>query len=184
MVIADVRKSRELNKVDNKKLLVDIDGVICKYDFPALVKEYFNVEIDARDIYAYNLSDVLGVSSKEIDDMFKEQVWGAPEFIEDALGILRGLSKIYEIIIYSNRVKYMGEMGLAKWLIDCGIPFRGIDNGQGEYYCHIDDRPQKLEDTNSKIKLLFSQPWNEGCRNIKGNLKRVYSWPAIRKELL
>lgn len=75
----------------------------------------------------------------------------------------------------------MGYDGLARWLIDYGVPFSGINAGQGEYDYHIDDRPEKLCSTNSKIKLLFTQPWNLLCMNIENNLTRVNSWHEIRE---
>ncbi len=166
------------------RLLLDIDGVVVTYDFVGLVKRYFGVEIEPRAIFAYNLADVLGVSSKEIDDMFQEQVWGKPIFMGNVLDVLEEIKQVYEIIIYSNRIKYMGEAGLVKWLVDYQIPFDGIDYGQSKYDFHIDDRPEKLEDTDSAIKLLYTQPWNIGCLNIKNNLKRIFNWHEIRGELL
>uniref|UniRef100_A0A6M3JVC9 5' nucleotidase n=1 Tax=viral metagenome TaxID=1070528 RepID=A0A6M3JVC9_9ZZZZ len=161
------------------RFLLDIDGVVVKYDFVGLVKRYFGIDIEPKAIFAYNLADVLGVSSKEIDDMFQEQVWGKPVFIDNALDTLNEISKIYEIIIYSNRIKYMGEFELVKWLIDNQIPFEGVDYGQSEYDFHVDDRPEKLEDTNSSIKLLYTQPWNVGCLNVKNNLIRVNNWQEV-----
>ena len=165
-------------------LLLDIDGVVIKYDFVGLVKRYFGVDIEPKAIFAYNLADVLGVPSKEIDNMFQEQVWGKPNFMDNALDVLNEIKQIYEIVIYSNRIKYMGEIGLITWLGEHRIPFKGIDYGQGKYDVHIDDRPEKLEDTDSSIKLLYTQPWNKGCLNIKSNLKRVNNWNDIRRDLL
>uniref|UniRef100_A0A6M3L2P0 5' nucleotidase n=1 Tax=viral metagenome TaxID=1070528 RepID=A0A6M3L2P0_9ZZZZ len=180
MVITEARKRIEDKKTRKPRLLLDIDGVIVRYDFVGLVKRYFGVDIEPKAIFAYNLADVLGVSSKEIDDMFQEQVWGEPVFMDNALDTLNEISKIYEIIIYSNRIKYMGEMGLVKWLINYQIPFEGIDYGQGEYDIHIDDRPEKLEDTKSSIKLLYTQPWNVSCLNVKNNLIRINNWEGVR----
>ena len=74
----------------------------------------------------------------------------------------------------------MGREGLAKWLIDWQIPFTDIDNGLGEYDFHIDDRPEKLCDTNSKVKLLYTQPWNKSCLDIENKLTRVKSWFEIQ----
>jgi 5'(3')-deoxyribonucleotidase len=171
-------------EIRKPRLLLDIDGVVVKYDFTGLVKRYFKVDIEPKAIFAYNLADVLGVSSKEIDDMFQEQVWGKPVFMDYALDTLNEINKIYEIIIYSNRIKYMGGMGLVGWLVEHKIPFWGVDYGQYKYDIHIDDRPEKLEDTDSSIKLLYTQPWNVGCLNIKSNLKRVNNWYEISRELL
>ena len=165
-------------------LLLDIDGVVVKYDFVGLVKRYFGVDIKPDAIFAYNLADVLGVSSKEIDNMFQEQVWGRPVFMDSALDVLKEIKQTYEIVVYSNRVKYMGEFELCKWLIENQIPFDGIDYGKDKYDFHIDDRPKKLQDTNSSIKLLYTQPWNQNCHNIKGNLVRVKNWYEIRQIML
>lgn len=159
--------------------------MVLEYDFPKLVKNFFGVDISKHMIYAYDLADVLGVSPILINTMFKEHIWGKPHFIPGALGVLKDCTAFYEIVIFSNRIKYMSEIELSKWLIDNQILFNGIDvEGSGEYEVHIDDSPAKLAATKSKFKLLFNQPWNENCHNINKNLKRVYTWSDIRKEIL
>mgnify|MGYP001574032515 CR=1 FL=1 len=172
------------SKVWSKKLFricIDLDGVICGYDFPKIVKNFFGVDLSAEMIFAYDLADVLGVAPLVIDAMFREQVYGKPTFVEGAIDTLREWeSKGYELVIYSNRVKYMGYEGLEKWLIDWKIPFTGIDGGGRFYDIHIDDSPAKLMATDSKIKLLFDQPWNQRCHNITGKLRRVKSWREVR----
>ena len=164
------------------QLLVDLDGVVVEYDFPKLVKQYFKVDLARQQIYAYDMADVLGVSNKSIDDMFKEQVFGRPNFIPGALETLQGWYGEHEIVIFSNRVKYMGFQGLSKWLKGNKIPFDTVYHS-GEYDFHIDDSPAKLMNINSKTKLLFNQPWNEGCLNIEKKLKRVFNWVDIEKEV-
>ena len=166
-----------------KKILLDLDGVVVQYDFPRIVRDFFGVDLSSQAIFAYDLADVLGVSSTVINTMFKEQVYGKPNFIDGSLEILKGWqSKTWEIIIYSNRVKYMGEMNLAQWLVDNQIPFSGIDiPGMGNYEFHIDDSPTKLAASNSMTKLLYSQPWNIRCLNVTGKLIRVNSWNEIKE---
>jgi len=184
MVISDARKRMEFPyKLESrpKRICIDIDGVIAEYDFPKIVKNFFGVDLSAQMIFAYDLADVLGVSPVLINTMFKEQVYGKPHFIEGAIDTLKEWeSKGYELVIYSNRVKYMGYEGLAKWLIDWQIPFSGIDGGQGSYDVHIDDSPAKLMATDSKIKLLFDQPWNQRCHNITGKLIRMKNCEGIK----
>ena len=161
--------------------MIDVDGVICEYQFDKIVKNFFGIDLSPQAIFAYDLADVLGVAPALIDTMFKEQVYGRPNFIEGAIYTLKEWkSRHYELVIFSNRIKYMGEFGLAKWLIDYGIPFNRIDGGQDEYDVHIDDSPGKLMATNSKVKLLYNQPWNERCLNITGMLVRVNNWQEVR----
>jgi len=165
----------------NKRICLDLDGCICEYDFPRIVKGFFGVDLSAQMIFAYDLADVLGVAPALINTMFKEQVYGRPNFVEGAIETLKEWkSKKYELVIFSNRVKYMGYEGLAKWLIEWRIPFSGIDGGQGSYDVHIDDSPSKLMATNSRIKLLFDQPWNQRCHNITGKLIRVKNWEGVK----
>ncbi len=173
---------QEFEKEREKRILVDIDGVICTYDFPKIVKNFFGVDLSPQAIFAYDLADVLGVAPSLIDLMFKEQVYGKPNFIDGALDTLREWeSKGYEIGIMSNRVKYMGQMGLVTWLVDNEIPFSGTDRtGLDNYDFHIDDSPAKLASTNSKVKLLYTQPWNLRCLNIENKLTRVNSWEEIK----
>lgn len=167
-------------ELSKKKILLDIDGVICAYDFESLVWNKFKAKIDSKNIFAYNLADVLGVPSSEIDEMFHSQVWGMPFFNPEAIETLKLWKEKHQVLIYSNRIKYMGIMGLATWLIDYRIPFTAIDDGKGQYDFHIDDRPEKLCSTDSKVKLLYHQEWNARCLNVKNNLQRVYNWGEIK----
>lgn len=164
-----------------KRILVDIDGVICEYDFPKIVKDFFGVDLISQSIFAYDLADVLGVAPALINTMFKEQVYGRPGFIDGSLDILNEWVKQgHRIDIYSNRVKYMGGTGLAEWLCKYEIPFYSLSDGSGRYDFHIDDSPSKLAATDSGIKLLYTQPWNKRCLDIKKQLTRVNSWSEIK----
>ena len=166
------------------RICIDIDGVICEYHFNSLVKNFFGVDLSSQVIFAYDLADVLGVAPVLIDTMFKEQVYGKPNFIEGAIDTLKEWkSKKYELAILSNRVKYMGEYGLGKWLRKWEIPHTYLTSGLIKYDVHIDDRPAKLMATDSRVKLLFDQPWNRGCLNITGVLERVHHWDEIREKL-
>jgi 5'(3')-deoxyribonucleotidase len=167
-----------------EKLLIDIDGVIVSYDFPKIVKSCFGVDLSSKAIFAYDLADVLGVAPFLINNMFKEQVYGAPQFNEGALKALNKLHDEYELVIFTNRLKYMTELELVSWMSKNQIPFRGISkDGSGEYFAHIDDSPAKLASTNSMFKLLFNQPWNEKCLDIKDQFLRIYSWKDIDRFL-
>jgi uncharacterized HAD superfamily protein len=162
------------------KILVDVDGVIVKYNFGLLVKKYFGIDLSPMSIYAYDLADVLGVSEIAINTMFKEQVYGRATFMPSALSTLQSWYNKHEIIIGTNRTHYMTTKELVTWLTENNIPFHGIDETLSDKYdFHIDDSPRKLAGTNSQIKLLFNAPWNTRCLDIQKKFKRVFSWDDI-----
>ena len=164
-----------------KRMCIDLDGVVCEYNFPKIVKDFFGINLSSKAIFAYDLADVLGVAPAMINLMFKTQVYGKPNFVEGAIDTLKEWqAKGYELIIYSNRTKYMSKTELEKWLKDNRIPFTSIDGGLESYDVHIDDSPGKLMATNSKLKLLYNQPWNKRCRNITGKLVRMKNWEGVR----
>jgi len=170
------------------KILCDIDGVVCSYDFPAITKEFFGKAVSNEDIYAYSIEDVLGVSRQSVNHMFLEACQRRPVMIDGARRVLREfILHGMEVYIYTNRLNFMTVGGLASWLKKCLIPCTGIaileSNRLTETFdFHIDDSPAKLMDLNGKVrrKLLFDQPWNRRCMNITGKMERVYSWEEVR----
>lgn len=185
MTITLEKLKDKLIQRERPKLLLDLDGVVIEYNFQKIVKDFFGVDLTKYQIYAYDLADVLGVAPMMINTMFKEQVFGKPNFVENSMEVLNELSPRYDIYIFSNRLKYMSYYELAMWLDEYDIPYDSIDEtGSGNYFAHIDDSPAKLMSTNSLVKLLFNQPWNKSCWNITNRLKRVDSWEQIRKGLI
>ena len=169
-------------KYKNRSVLCDLDGVVVQYQFNKIVKNFFGVDLSPHAIFAYDLADVLGVAPILINTMFKDQVYGQPTFIDNSLDTLKEWhSKGYRVDIFSNRVKYMGMMGLVEWLWEYKIPFTTISDGTGNYDFHIDDSPAKLASTNSDTKLLFKQPWNTRCLDINRKFTRVENWTQIKE---
>ena len=174
-----------------RNLLIDIDGVICQYDFPRLTKQYFGIEIPNEGIYTYSLEDALGVSSKAISDMFAQEVFGKPNFVTDAVKYLKYfLDNGYAVNIYSNRLCWMTQEELGDWLDKWGVPYTDVTNGGGlPSYIHgyVDDCPSKLlgidEQTTVKHLILFSNPWNTHCLDILNKFTRAKSWLEIRRIL-
>src|SRR3990167_3803382 len=76
-----------------KQALIDMDGCVCEYDFPKIVKTFFGIDLSSQAIFAYDLADVLGVAPHLINQMFKQQVWGTPRFMPDAIETLTDWDK-------------------------------------------------------------------------------------------
>lgn len=173
----------------SRNIIVDIDGCIAKYDFPTLTKQYFGKSIPNKGVWTYSLEDSLGVASRHIIDMFTEEVFAPPNFVQGALGALKHfISKDYNVCIHTNRLKFMEVNELEDWLNKWGIPYSSIIvNGDlpGYVHAHVDDSPKKLmyTDDNTTVKhlLLFDNPWNRQCLNITGKLHRVKTWKEIRE---
>ena len=164
-----------------RRICLSLDGIVCEYDSPKMVKNFFGIDIPSEELFGYDLADVLGVTPTLINTMWEKQIYDKPNFIRGAIETLKewGFQK-YELVIYSKRIEYMGYDGFTLWLRDCRIPFNRINNGRGQCDIQIDDSPSRLMEADSKFKLLFDQPWNGKCLNITGKLKRVYTWGGIR----
>jgi len=169
-------------------ILLDIDGVVCAYNFPKLIKRWFGLDIQQSDITTYRLEECLGLPTKDIDQMFDTEVACSPEFIPGAQEAIQRLSKDHLLFIWSHRLKHTTKDELEEWLLDHMIPFAEVlEEGQvkgGRLFDYfIDDSPDKLLSLNGSVKhkILFDQPWNRSCKNIMGLLKRVYSWQEIEE---
>jgi len=178
-----VPKEKTLN------LLVDIDGCVCKYDFPALTKKYFGKAIPNKGVWTYSLEDSLGVASRLVTDMFAKEVYSEPNLIQGAVGALKHfISKDYNVCVHTNRLRWMTPEELGDWLDKWGIPYSSIiTNGALPSYvvAHVDDSPAKLmgtdDETTVKHLLLFDSPWNRQCLNITGKLHRVRTWAEVKE---
>ncbi len=172
-------------------LLIDLDGVVCRWDFPRLTKEFFGVSVPNELVYTYSLEDALGVPTREVHEMFCAIADEPPEFIKGAIESLTRLQEArHSIVIYSNRRCFIknGCKGLQEWLCAYGIPndrvlpdLEGIPTGFFDF--QIDDHPYKLLSGNgtSRVKLLFDQPWNRQCLDIHQQFIRVKAWKEIEE---
>jgi len=176
-------------KKEMKNLLIDIDGVICQYDFPRLTKQYFGVEVPNAGVFTYSLEDSLGLPPKAISDMFAKEVFAEPNMIPGAIQQLeRFIDSGYAVLIYSNRLHWMTQEELGDWLDKWGIPYTDVINGgQLPSYIHgyVDDSPVKLlsvdEQTIVKHLILFTNPWNKRCLDILGKFERAKNWNQVRR---
>lgn len=170
-------------------ILIDIDGVVCEYDFPKITKKHFGVAIPNKAIYTYSIEDSLGVASSDVVRMFEKECFSKPVFALGAIDTLKGfLSAGHQVSIYSNRLHFMTQDELETWLGKYKIPYSNICTNQSlPSYVHVyvDDSPAKLMAVEKVVEvkrlLLFDAPWNKACLNITGRMERVKGWKQVRK---
>ena len=175
-----------------RNILVDLDGVVCQYDFPKIIKKHFGAEVSNKDVQLYSLEDCLGLPYSQVMDMFKAEAFAAPNLIRDSVRSLNWLVvNDWNVCIHSNRIKFMGKQGLEDWLDKYGIPYSVVLNGDSlPNYVRVavDDYPSKLlklnEETTVKKLLLFNQPWNEMCLDLLNMFTRVDNWTQVMEELM
>ncbi len=175
----------------SKNLIVDLDGVVCQYDFSTLIKKHFGVVVTNEQVQLSSLEDCLALPSKRVKEMFTVEAFQPPNMIPKAQEALELFTiREYNIIIYSNRLKVMTMDELKAWLDQYNIPFNHVVNGGGlpsHAVAAIDDSPTKLLHIDEAVTcpklLLFSNPWNQLCLDVLKKFKRVTGWPAIVEEI-
>ena len=170
------------------RILVDLDGVVVNYDFPKALKEVLDFEIESNeDITTYDLTAALGIPSTAVGFLFytlNKKRLEKEELIEGAQSTLTALAVDHRIVINTKRLKYCSMQTLREWLVKNKIPYHAIVMDKVSLVCdyQIDDNVSKLvENPDAKTRLLFSQPWNLGCKDVGRLLHRVRSWAEIRQ---
>ncbi len=172
-----------------RSIIVDLDGVITKYDFPALTKKWFGATIHNKGVWCYSIEDSLGVATEDVVKMFQEEVEAPPNLVPGAINTLKlFMARDYEVYVLTNRLYFTDENRLIAWLDKYGIPYSAVlTNGDLPDYvvAHIDDSPTKLMSTRSKTEvkhsILFDNPWNRQCLNITGQLERAKNWGQVKE---
>ena len=170
-------------------LLIDLDGVVCAYDFPYLTQKYFGVTIPNNGIYTYSIEDSLGVPSKDVIDMFDVEVHSPPNTIRWAKTALEGfIAADYDVGIFTSRLTWMTIAELRDWLDKYEIPYTSIITNStlpSYAHAHVDDSPTKLMNVARAIEvkhsILYTNPWNVNCLNITGTLKRAKNWKEVKE---
>ena len=176
------------------KLGFDIDGVISDFVtyFIAVLKKHYGLTLNETDVYCHDLDFVLGISRQERNKLVRETLLGDLQLMEGAKETLERLnSQGHEIIILTAR---FGDLVAVteNWLQKKGIPYsRLIQSKQGEKYLAEVDLDLVVEDDledaiawSKRVRnvLVYDHPWNQSL-NIKGLIKRVYSWEDIFEEV-
>lgn len=176
------------------KLGFDIDGVISDFVayFIAVMKKHYGLTLSKADIYCHDLDFVLGISKQERDRFVRETLMGDLQLIQGAKETLERLNaQGHDIVILTAR---FGDLVAVtkNWLQRKGIPYSQLfQSKQGEKYLAevaldlvVEDDLEDAIAWSKKVKniLVYDQPWNQSL-NLKGLIKRVYSWDDIFEEV-
>lgn len=184
-----------------KKILIDIDEVICNTSFLDLINKYKGTNYKLEEFTTYYIDDVIGdeeEKEKFYDFYLKHDVYENVKPIEGAVESLKKLCEKYEVFLYSacvmfNREKESGKLFMDKYnFIMRELPFIKpsniiFTNTKNMFIgdIQIDDRLKNLIGPTDK-KILFTAYHN---RNItdeelkENNVIRANTWADILKIL-
>lgn len=184
-----------------KKIMIDMDDVICGGGFLAIVNEFLETSYKQEDIKTYYIQDVIPKERREEWKKFFENknIYDYTYIMPDAYEVMEKLSKKYELYIATayifrddewksaehlkNKFNYLMKefpfikpeqyiFTSSKRLIDCEIK--------------IDDKSSNLEG-NAEKKLLFTAYHNKNVTDEElkeDGLIRVNNWKEIERILL
>lgn len=184
-----------------RKLIIDMDDVMCKNGFIRIVNEFLGTNYKAEDANSYYINDLIPKEKmKEWIKYFETiNVYDYVDLIEDVKNVMKKLNEKYELyivtaFIFRDEPKISGRVLEDKFnYLYEEFPF--IAPEQYVFSCNkdiidadvrIDDSLGKLEGK-AKIKLLFTAYHNGDISKEELDSKgviRVNSWKEIENILL
>ncbi len=174
----------------DRNIIVDIDGVIHKPRIIEAVHRIAGVTITPSDLWTRNLAEALGLDELVVNDIWEDIVGEPIVAMPSALSVLARLrAEDYKILINTHRLRIVGLDEIYDWLDENKVPFDEVLPNPFDFpeyaVAAIDDNPEKLLavelTTTVKHLMLFSQVWNNQCRDVKHKFTRVNSWLAVEK---
>ena len=184
-----------------KKIMIDMDDVICGGGFLKLVNDFLGTNYREDDIKTYYIQDLIPKEKmREWAEFFSNKnIYDYTQIIPNAYNVMEELNKKYDIYIttaYIFRDDKEKSSELLKNKFDYlmkNFPFIQPEqyiftNNKEIVECQIkiDDKPSNL-DGDAELKLLFTAYHNKNIPSEelqKNNLIRVNNWNEIKKILL
>lgn len=183
-----------------KKLIVDLDDVICGQGFMNIINQYLNTDYKEEEVKGYYLQDL--IDKDKLDDFYRfffdSNMYNYVVIFPNATRVIEKLNKKYELYICSSFVVpgIGSELGMLlkhkyEWL-HTNFPF--IKPNQLIFMSskhlidadiRIDDRLSNLEGPGS-LKILYTSYHNRNItdKELKQlNIIRVNGWLEIEKLL-
>lgn len=170
------------------KIAIDIDGVVCDFTNSALevIREVYGISIRLNQIIYHNLEFVLGLSKQEVEKIIV-RVLNNPSNVNPVSDCKPILQKLiddgHHITLLTSRRLVMRHVTQV-WLDMYKIPHHELVfmTDYREYPVRfdimLDDFPAKLIDIENNVEelVLFTQPWNTRCLDLRGRFTRIANW--------
>ena len=184
-----------------KKLIVDMDDVLCQKGFIRMINEFLNKKYKEEDANSYYINDLIPKSKLEdwIEFYSKRNVYDYVDIAEKSQEVIKKLNEKYNVYIATSYVFRDAPQVSGKTLNDkynflCKNfsfmdphKFIFISNKELlEADIRIDDSPNKLIGK-AKLKLLFTAYHNKNMTDEElkeNNFVRVNNWKDIENILL
>lgn len=179
-----------------KKILIDIDEVICYTSFIDRINEFKNTNYKLEDFKNYYIDDILEEDEREkfYDFYLAHDVYANVQMVDKSVESIKKLSEKYEIYLYSacvmfNRERQSGKLFADKYnFIMRELPFIKpaniiFTNTKNMFVgdIQIDDKLKNLIGP-TKTKLLFTAYHNKELTDEeleKNNVIRVNNWDEV-----
>lgn len=184
-----------------KKIMVDMDDVICDGGFLALVNQFLNTNYEIEDIKQYYIQDLIPKERREEYNkyFYDKNIYEYAKLLPDAYEVMKKLQEKYQLYIttayiFRDDPEKSGNHLKNKFEYLCKeLPFIKPENyifttNKEIINCDIkiDDRLSNLKG-NAETKILFTAYHNKNIteEELKQNgAIRVNGWKDVEKILL
>ena len=184
-----------------KRLLIDMDDVICENGFIRMINEFLGTKYKSEDANSYYVNDLIPKDKfEEWVKFFEEKnVYDYVNIVKDAPEVIEKLNKFYDIYIitayiFRDKPEISGNQLKNKFdYLAKNFPFIApkkfiflSDKELVDADIRIDDSVDKLKGK-AEMKLLFTAYHNKNISDEdlrEKKLTRVNSWKEIKKILL
>lgn len=184
-----------------KKLIIDMDDVICEKGFIRMINEFMNSNSDQEDAESYYVNDLIPKDRlEEWVEFFKSRnVYDYVNMVKDAKEVIQRLDEKYDVYIatafvFRDAPQISGKTLNDKYNFLCkALPFidphKFIFTSRKDLIdadIRIDDSAKKMTGK-AELKLLFTAYHNKKMTKEeldKLGLTRVDSWKEIEEILL
>ena len=169
-----------------KRLLIDMDDVICENGFIRMINEFLGTNYKSEDANSYYVNDLIPKDKfEEWVKFFEEKnVYDYVNIVKDAPEVIEKLNEFYDIYIitayiFRDKPKNLPFIDPKKFIFLSDKELVDAD-------IRIDDSVDKLKGK-AEMKLLFTAYHNKNIADDElkeKKLTRVNSWKEIEKILL